>query len=87
LSQNTTPIINTPSTYFHSGNIDLFPIRNVYIVSQTLGNYNSVSVNGEWGIIKQVPVRASYNEMIYDQTVLGVDDLDCSNLTLSRNDF
>ncbi|MFM7986145.1 MAG: hypothetical protein ACKPKO_43215, partial [Candidatus Fonsibacter sp.] len=27
--QNTTPRINTPSNYFHSGYIDLFPIRNL----------------------------------------------------------
>lgn len=85
--QNTTAKINGPSSYFHSGYIDLFPIRNLYIISQTLGTYNSVSVNGEWGIIKKVPVRAGYNEMIYDQTVLGMDYLDCSNQTLSRIDF
>ncbi|MFM7983921.1 MAG: hypothetical protein ACKPKO_31810 [Candidatus Fonsibacter sp.] len=52
-----------------------------------MGNFNSVSVNGEWGIIKKVPKRAIYYEMIYDQTVLGVDYLDCSNQTLSRIDY
>ncbi|MFM7989090.1 MAG: hypothetical protein ACKPKO_58230 [Candidatus Fonsibacter sp.] len=51
-----------------------------------MGNYNSVSVNCEWGIIKKVPVRAIYNEIIYDQTVIG-DYLDCSKQSLSRNDF
>ena len=59
----------------------------MYIVSQTLGNYNSVSVNGEWDIIQKVPVRAGYNEMKKDQTVLGVDYLDCSNQTISRIDI
>ena len=67
--QNTTPKVHSPSAYFHTGYIDLFPIRNLYIVSQTLGNYKSVSVNGEWGTIKKVPVRARYHEMISDQTV------------------
>ena len=51
LLQYRTPKVNSPIAYYHSGFIDLFPIRNLYIVSQTLGNYNSVSVNGEWSII------------------------------------
>ena len=29
---------------------DILPIRNLHIISQTLGTYNSVSVNGERGI-------------------------------------
>ena len=73
--------------YYTSGYVDLFPIRNLYIVSQTLGTYNSVSSKGEWSIIKKVPVRGSYNEMIYDQTVLGMDYLDCSNQSLLSIDF
>jgi hypothetical protein len=37
--------------------------------------------------IKKVPVRGGYNEMIYDQTVLGMDYLDCSNQSLLSIDF
>ena len=40
-------------------------------------------VTGEWGIIKKIPVSSEYNHMIYDQTALGMDDMDCSNQTLS----
>jgi hypothetical protein len=87
LLQNTTPKINSPSAYFHSGFVDLFPIRNLYIVSQTLGNYNSVSVNGEWSIIKKCPVRAGPAEMLFDQVILPGDYLDCSNQTISRIDI
>ena len=72
---------------FISNYVDVVPIRNLYIISQSLGTYNSVSTNGEWGIIKKVPVNANYNQMIYDSTVLGMDYLDCSNQTLSRIDF
>ncbi|MFM7985302.1 MAG: hypothetical protein ACKPKO_38885 [Candidatus Fonsibacter sp.] len=32
-------------------------------------------------------VSAGYNEIVYDQTALGMDYLDCSNQTLSRIDF
>ena len=46
-----------------------------------------MAVNGEWGILKKIPVSADYNLLIYDQTVLGMDYLDCSNQTLSLIDF
>ncbi|MFM7986875.1 MAG: hypothetical protein ACKPKO_46930 [Candidatus Fonsibacter sp.] len=46
-----------------------------------------MSINGEWGILKKIPVNANYNEIVYDQTALGMDYLDCSNQTLSRIDF
>ena len=46
-----------------------------------------MTVNGEWGILKKIPVSADYNQLIYDQTVLGMDYLDCSNQTLSLIDF
>ena len=31
----------------------------------------------------EIPVNANYTKIIYDQTVLGIDDLDCSDKTLS----
>ena len=43
-----------------------------------------MSINGERGILKKIPASAGYNEMIYDQTVLGMDYLACSGQTLSR---
>ena len=46
-----------------------------------------MAVNGEWGILKNIPVSANNNQLIYDQTVLGMDYLDCSNQTLSLIDF
>ena len=45
-----------------------------------------MDINGEWGIIKKIPVSADYNQFIYDQTVLGMDYLDCSNQKVSLND-
>ena len=46
-----------------------------------------MSLNGERGVLKKVPVRASYNELLFDQTILGMDYLDCSNQSLSRIDI
>ena len=46
-----------------------------------------MSTKGDRGIIKKVPVRANYNEMIYDDAVLGIDYIDVSRQTLSRLEF
>ena len=66
--------------------VSLHPIRNLYLISNTLGTHNSMDINGEWGILKKIPVSADYNQFIYDQTVLGMDYLDCSNQKVSLND-
>lgn len=86
--QNFTPkTIVKRVDFFISGYVDLFPIRNLYITSQTLGTYNSLSLNGERGVLKKVPIRATYGELLFDQTVLGMDYLDCSHQSLSRIDI
>ena len=87
LLQNTTSKVNLKADPFVSGYIDLFPIRNIYIVSPNLGNFNTVSVSGESGIVKKVPVTSGYNELIFDQVVLGSDYLDCSRQALKRLEF
>ncbi len=46
-----------------------------------------MSVSGERGIIKKVPVRAPSNEVIFDDAVLGIDYLNCSRQSLSRLEF
>ena len=46
-----------------------------------------MSVSGERGIIKKAPVRANYNEIIYDDAVLGIDYLTCSRQSLSGLEF
>ncbi|MFM7979744.1 MAG: hypothetical protein ACKPKO_10550, partial [Candidatus Fonsibacter sp.] len=85
--KNTVPQTVQTIDSFTSGFVDMFPIRNMDLISNTLGTNNSMSINGEFGILKKIPVNAGYNEIVYDQTVLGMDYLDCSNQTLSRIDF
>lgn len=87
--RNFTPqVIDTNSNYrWGSGYIDLNPIRNLYIVSSGLGSFNTMSVSGERSIVKKVPVNANYGEMIFDQSLVGIDYLDCSHQTLSRLNF
>lgn len=84
---NTTMQINNQLFPFVSGYVDLNPIRNVYITSGNLGSFHSMSTKGDRGIIKKVPVRANYNEMIYDDAVLGIDYIDVSRQTLARLEF
>ncbi len=83
--QNTTPKVN--ATSFATGYINMFPVRNIYITSFGLGTFNAMSISGERAIVKKVPVTAGYGEFIHDQTVVGIDCLDCSKQTLSRIGF
>lgn len=83
--QNTTPKVNR--TTFTTGYVNIFPVRNIYITSFGLGNFNTMSISGERAVVKKVPVTANYGDFIYDQSVIGMDYLDCSKQTLSRIGF
>lgn len=72
---------------FVSNYIDFFPIRNLYLVSSNLGNFNTMSISGECGIMKNLNVNANYGEMLFDSVVLGSDYLDCSKQLLSQLNF
>ena len=68
--------------------LNLQPIRNVYIHSTNLGNYDTIGSRGEQTIIKKVPVNNNYSEMIFsDYTSGGYDMLDCSKQTLRQLHF
>ena len=87
LLRNFTPKVNSNNSPYVSGYVDLIPIRNIYIASSGLGNFNTMSISGERAIVKKVPVAAGYGEMLHDQSVIGIDYLDCSKQTLSRLGF
>ena len=70
-----------------SGYIDIYPIRNIYMTASGLGNFNTMSVAGDRNIVKKIPVNAAHGDVIFDQTVTGMDYLDCSHQTLSRLSF
>ena len=86
-NDDATGKVNTKASPYVSEYVNLNPIRNLYITSGNLGSYNTMSVSGERGVFKTVPVRAHFNEMIYDDAVLGIDYLDCGKESLSRIDF
>ena len=72
---------------FISGYIDMIPRRNLYLCCSGLGNFNTMTLNGNRNVVKKIPVNANPGEMIFDQTVTGMDYLDCSGQTLSRISF
>jgi hypothetical protein len=72
---------------FKSGYLNMQPIRNLYLHSTTLGNYNSIGPDGCQTIIKKIPVTSDYNIMIFDQCVLYNDYNDCSHQTLKTISF
>ena len=72
---------------FVSGYIDLVPIRNIYLSCSVLDNFNTMTLSGNRNIVKNIPVNAGPGEIIFDQTVTGMDYLDCSSQALSRISF
>jgi hypothetical protein len=72
---------------YESGYLNMQPIRNLYLHSSALGNYNSIGPDGCQTIIKKIPVTSDYNIMIFDQCVLYNDYNDCSQQTLRTIDF
>ena len=68
-------------------NIDLHTIRNLYITSSTLANYNTISNFDNDVIIKKIAVRAQPGHMLFDSADAGYDFLDVSRRSLSRIDF
>ena len=67
--------------------IDLHTIRNLYLTSSALCAYNSISNFGNDTIIKKIPVKANYNEMLFHDSGSGFDYLDITPRTLRYIDF
>ena len=84
--------INTNMVFYGNGGqnkiyIDLHTTRNLYLTSSALASYNIVSNFGNDTIIKKIPVRAGFNEMLFDEGADGMDFLDVSRRTLRYIDF
>ena len=65
----------------------MYPLRNIYMTSSGLGNFNTMTVTGNRNVIKKIPVSAAHGDIIFDQVVTGMDYLDCSRQSLSRLEF
>jgi len=84
--------INANMVFYGNGGqnkiyIDLHTTRNLYLTSSALASYNIVSNFGNDTIIKKIPVKAGFNEMLFDEGADGMDYLDVSRRTLRYIDF
>ena len=70
-----------------SGFLNFQPINNIYLHSSSIGNYNSISVDGSQTVIKKIPVNVDYGIMIHDQVLVFNDYNDCSYQTLKTLEF
>ena len=85
LNSGNAPL-NTHSVPFESTFINLQPIRNLYLTSPNLGNYNTVDLRGDRTILKKIPVTAGFNQMIFDNVAYD-DYLDCSRQLIQTMNF
>ena len=85
LNEGNSPLYDSNNPYVSSF-INLQPIRNLYLSSLGLGNYNTVDLKGNRSIIKKIPVTAPWNSMIFDNVVYD-DYLSCERQTLKTMNF
>jgi hypothetical protein len=71
----------------HTAYIDLHTTRNLYLTSSSMASYNTMSNFKNDVIIKKIPVRANYGQMIFEGASNGYDYLQLSKRTLRRLDF
>jgi hypothetical protein len=69
------------------GQVNLQPIRNIYMHSSALGNLSNIGPDGSQTVIKKIPVSAEFNNFVFDQTVIANDYNSCSGQTLKKLDF
>ena len=67
--------------------LDMHTTHNLYLTSTSLGSFDTISTFNCDCIIKKIPVRYNYNEMLFDSAAAGYDYLDVGRKTISRIDF
>ena len=72
---------------YKSGYLNLHPVRNIYMISPNLGNFNTMGSKGERSILKKIPVIANPGELSFDNITSASDDVDVSRQTLRALKF
>jgi len=78
---------NLGGNQYKSGYLGLHPVRNIYMVSSNLGNYNTMGSSGERNILKKIPVIANPGELIFDKITSSSDYIDVSRQSLRALKF
>jgi len=63
-------------------NLNLTPVRNIYMRSPNISSFNTIGCNGESSIIKKIPVNAAPGEVITSFITSSTDFIPCNSLTL-----
>jgi hypothetical protein len=84
---NRSTKINTPTSPWKSGMLNLQGFRSLYISSSTLSNYDTIGPTGDQTIIKKMITNADFGYLVIDQSVSAHDYLGCARMTLSTLDF
>ena len=84
----STSTANDSNLHVFNKHLNLQPIRNIYLHSPNLGNFQTLGAKGDQTIIKKIPVSSNQGDMIFsDYTGSGFDMLDCSKQTLRQIEF
>ena len=70
-----------------TGFIDLTPVKNLYLHSNEISNYNQLTVAGNSSIVKKIPVNVPYLGIVNDNELSTVDYIDCSQKLFRRLNF
>ena len=84
---NTVEKINYAPTPFVSGFVNLLPMKNIYLTSDSLTNGNQLAPYGVARVLKKIPITAGFGNVIYDNEILMNDANDVSMRHLRRLHF
>ena len=82
-SLSTVGSVSTPVQF----NLNLQPIRNIYMRSPNISSFNTIGCNGESSIIKKIPVSSNYGDLVFNNITAANDFLDCSKQTWRTLEF
>ena len=81
----STLIKNTPlGEYIYYTNLDLHTTRSLDLHSSVLESYDTLCNFNMDTIINNISVHATYNELIFDNSMSGFDYLDVSRMSFQR---
>ena len=84
---NTVEKINFAPDPFVSGFVNLLPMENIYLTSDSLTNGNQLAPYGVARVLKKIPTTAGFGNVIYDNEILMNDANDVSMRHLRRLHF
>ena len=85
--RNTVAKINYAPAPFVSGFVNLLPMKNIYLTSDSLTNGNQLAPYGVARVLKKIPITAGFGNVIYDNDILMNDANDVSMRHLRRLHF